>query len=115
MRAAAILIAGLALLATASAGRDLVSSRSLLQTAGIESVADAVAQQPVVPQMVSPQSQSKACAYACNAIAVVAPSSSVAVLPLGQPWCRASASTSAIQGSFQMPNHINKERYGCAA
>ncbi len=53
MRAAAILIAGLALLATASAGRDLVSSRSLLQTAGIESVADAVAQQPVVPQMVS--------------------------------------------------------------
>lgn len=43
----------MALLATANAGRDLASARDLLQSAGIESVASVVAQQPVVPQMVS--------------------------------------------------------------
>lgn len=53
MRISAIVVAGLALLATASAGRDLVTSRTLLQTAGIESAANAVAQTPVVPQMVN--------------------------------------------------------------
>lgn len=50
---AAMLCAVLALSATANAVRDIGSARDLLQTAGIESVANAVAQQPAFPQMVS--------------------------------------------------------------
>ena len=74
----AVLCAALALSATANAGRDIATaSRALLQTAGIESVANAVAQQPAVPQMVSTRHdlQSRASLdHCCD-------------LPLSQPWC----------------------------
>ena len=49
----ALVCVALTLSATANAGRDFVNARALLQTADIESVANAVAQQPSVPQMVS--------------------------------------------------------------
>ena len=49
----AVVCVALTLSATANAGRDFVNARALLQTADIESVANAVAQQPSVPQMVS--------------------------------------------------------------
>jgi hypothetical protein len=48
----AVVCVALTLSATANAGRDFVNARALLQTADIESVANAVAQQPSVPQMV---------------------------------------------------------------
>lgn len=48
----AVVCAALTLSATANAGRDFVNARALLQTADIESVANVVAQQPSVPQMV---------------------------------------------------------------
>jgi hypothetical protein len=48
----AVVCVVLTLSATANAGRDFVNARALLQTADIESVANAVAQQPSVPQMV---------------------------------------------------------------